>query len=112
MPLDSRDASYLWDMLDSAKAILQFTADISQDEYLKDRMRQLAVERALEIIGEAAKRVSEEFRRGHGEIPWRSLTGLRNVLAHEYSEIRQERIWALANKEVPELIKLLDEILT
>jgi uncharacterized protein with HEPN domain len=98
-------------MLDSAKTVFEFTADISQNEYLKDRMRQLAVERSLEIIGEAAKRVSEEFRYEHGEIPWRPLMGLRNVLTHEYGEIKRERIWVLAKKEVPELIKILEGIL-
>jgi len=111
MPLDKRDAGYLWDMLDSAKIVLEFTANVSQDDYLKDRMRQLAVERSLEILGEAAKRVSDEFRNEHEEVPWRSLTGLRNVLAHEYSEVKQERIWTLSKKEVPVLIKILDDIL-
>jgi uncharacterized protein with HEPN domain len=111
MPLDKRDAGYLWDMLDSAKSVFEFTGGISQDEYLENRMCQLAVERSLEIIGEAAKRVSDGFKREHDEIPWRSLIGLRNVLAHEYGEIKRERIWVLAKKEIPELIGILNRLL-
>ena len=75
------------------------------EQSLKDRKLQMAVERALEIIGIAAKHVSEGFQTDHAEIPWKKMIGLKNVLAHEYGDIRQERIWAVVATNVPELIR-------
>lgn len=66
-------------------------------------MRQLALERALEIIGEAARRVSEPFRDAHPEIPWKHIIGNRNVLAHNYDDIVQEVLWTTATRDVPRL---------
>ena len=70
----------------------------------------LAVERAVEIIGEAARRVSEEFRSAHPEIPWRSMIAQRNVLAHEYGEIKHERMWLLVTEHLPALIRDLEKL--
>ena len=65
----------------------------------------------LEIIGEAARRVSTEFRHAHPEIPWAKIIAHRNVLVHEYDEIRQERLWKTATIDVPLLITPLKELL-
>ena len=73
MPPDARDPKYLWDMLDAARTVLRMTAGVSYDEYRQNRMMQLAVERAIEIIGEAARRVSDSFQTAHPEIPWRPI---------------------------------------
>jgi uncharacterized protein with HEPN domain len=61
----------------------------------------------LEIIGEAAGRVSESFRDVHPEIPWRQIIGQRNVLIHEYGEIKHERIWKVVKENIPQLIEWL-----
>jgi uncharacterized protein with HEPN domain len=61
----------------------------------------------LEIIGEAAGRVSALFRNTHPEISWRQIIGQRNVLIHEYGEIKQERIWKVVRDNIPQLIELL-----
>ena len=84
---DERDPGYVWDMLDAARSIREFTRGLTQNEYLKDRKLQLAVEPALEIIGEAARLVSAEFRNRHSEIPWQQIIAQRNVIAHDYGEI-------------------------
>jgi len=107
---DERDAAYLWDMLDSAKTIRDFVQGIKLHSYLKDRKLQLAIERALEIIGEAARKVSEGFKETHPEIPWRAIVGQRNVLAHEYGEVKQERLWKVATSKIPELVSLLEPL--
>lgn len=107
MPSNPNDAAPLWDMLDAARAILDFVAGKKKEDYFRDRMLRGAVERHLEIIGEAARRVSESFRTQHPEIPWKRIIGLRNILAHEYGEIKHERIWDLAIREVPELVRVL-----
>ena len=105
-----RDSAYLWDMLDSAHSACEFTAGVPFDSYKRDRKLQLAVERAVEIIGEAARRVSEEYRLAHPEIPWRSMIAQRNVLAHEYGEIKHERMWLLVTEHLPALIHDLEKL--
>jgi len=111
MPLDERDKAYLWDMLDAALAVEEFVRGRTYEAYLSNRMMRGAVERHIEIIGEAARRVSEETRQAHSEIPWRAIVGQRNVLAHEYDEVLHEAIWAIATRRVPELIAALRKIL-
>jgi uncharacterized protein with HEPN domain len=98
-------------MLDAARQVVQFTRGVTFEVYIGDPMRRMAVERALEILGEAARRVSEGFRQAHSEIPWRDLIGQRNVLAHDYGEIKQDRIWESATRHAPELIGMLEPLL-
>lgn len=83
MQPESKDAAYLWDMLDAAQAIREFVATRSFEDYEADRMLRGAVERHLEIIGEAANKVSRGFRAAHPEIPWQRIIAQRNILAHE-----------------------------
>ncbi|MRR15436.1 MAG: DUF86 domain-containing protein [Deltaproteobacteria bacterium] len=71
-----------------------------------------AVERNLEIIGEAANRIPESFRNSHPQIPWRNIIGQRNILIHEYGEIKNERIWVLATERIPERVILLKPTLS
>lgn len=111
MQSEDRDAAYLWDMLDYAHTILKFTSGMNYNSYLKDRKLQLAVERCIEIIGESAKNVSETFKKEHPEIPWHLIIAQRNVIIHEYGEIKQDRIWTLAEKRIPELIELIKPLL-
>ena len=104
---DDRDAAHLWDMLDAARAVEEFTSPVKFGQYLEDRKLRMAVERAVEIIGEAARRVSDDFRGVHPEIPWKKIIGQRNVLVHEYGEVRHERMWVLATADIPGLIRKL-----
>ena len=104
---DERDAAYLWDLLDAARTVEQLSCSLDFTQYSNARRTQLAVERSLEIIGEAAGKVSASFRNAHPEIPWRQIIGQRNVLIHEYGEIKQERIWKVVRENVPQLIERL-----
>jgi len=108
---EERDAAYIWDMLDSAKTIVHFIANVSFDDFLQDRKLQLAIERAVEIIGEAARRISDKFKQAHPEIQWQSIIAQRNVLAHEYGEIKQDRMWLVATIHIPDLIAKLEPLL-
>jgi len=110
MPHDKRDPALLWDMIQAARETRGFVANLTFHKYMQSRMTQLAVERSIEIIGEAAHNVSEAFRAEHPEIPWRSMIGQRNVIVHEYGEIRQERLWIVATVRIPELIRLLEPL--
>jgi uncharacterized protein with HEPN domain len=108
---EERDAANIWDMLDAAKTIVQFTNDVKFEYFIQDRKLQLAVERAVEIIGEAARHVSNIFKQVHPEIPWQRIIAQRNVLAHEYGEIKQDRMWLVATIHIPELITKLEPLL-
>ena len=82
----------------------------SVEAYLKDRTLQLALERALEIVGESARKLSDSYRTDHQEIPWRAVIGLRTLLAHDYGNILQERLWSVAVERVPELVRSIEPL--
>lgn len=111
MSPEDRDPAYLWDMLDAARRIKEFTAGLSLDRYLQQEVLQSAVERQLEILGEAARRVSDPFKQAHPEIPWQPIIAQRNVLAHEYGEISHISIWKVVTTHVPSLIALLEPLI-
>jgi uncharacterized protein with HEPN domain len=69
MQREERDAAYLWDMLDAARAVREFVSSRTYADYQKDRMLRGAVERHIEIIGEAANHVSDDFQKAHTDIP-------------------------------------------
>lgn len=111
MQLEERDEAYLWDMLDAAKDIKSFLEVISCEQYLGDRKGQMAVERALEIIGEADRRVYDKTKAERKSIPWRNIIAQRNVIAHEYGEIKQDGIWEVMRKHIPSWIESLEKML-
>ena len=111
MPPEVRDPAYLWDMLEAARTVRRFVSGVTINQYMEDRKLQMAVERAVEIIGEAARRVTDAFKEAHPEIPWKRIIGQRHVLAHEYGEIKQERMWVVATGNIPELIAILEKVI-
>ncbi len=104
------NSAYLWDMLTAARAVETFVQGRSVADYLADLMLRSAVERQIEIIGEAARHVSATFQAAHTDIPWRPIQAQRHVLAHDYGEIRHERIWRVATMNIPELIQQLEPL--
>jgi len=110
MQPDELDAARLWDMLTYAQEICEGLSGLTFEEYLVNKDRRLATERRLEIVGEAARNVSEMFQDAHPEIPWRRIIGMRHVLAHEYGDIRQEIVFRVAQNYLPELVASLRRI--
>lgn len=108
---DDADAAYLWDMLQACREIASFTRDTALEDFLGDRKLVLAVERSLEIIGEAAGRISETFRVSHDEVPWRNIRGMRNILAHEYGQVNHEIVYKTVRDEIPMLRANLEKLL-
>jgi uncharacterized protein with HEPN domain len=110
MPLNENDLSYLIDIVDCILDINEFTRSISYNEFKKEKMRKLAVERQLEIIEQAANKISKETQDAFETIPWGKIIGLRNKLAHDYGEILAERIWNISKTSIQELINELKKI--
>ena len=107
---DTRDAGYLLDMLQHAEGVVRAVERHAFDDYAADEDLRLAVERRIEIIGEAARRISETFQKAHPEVPWRKIVAQRNILAHKYGEIEDEILWDVATVSVPELLRLLEPL--
>jgi uncharacterized protein with HEPN domain len=97
-------------MLEAAREIAGFVASLTPAQFEADRRTRYAVERQLLVIGEAARNVSDALKQAQPAIPWQSIVGQRNVLAHEYGEVLVERVWLVATERIPELIRLLEPL--
>ena len=110
MKPENRDAGYLWDMLEAARETRELMQGVTLDALLSDIRTQRALERMLEIIGEAAGRISEPMRTAHPEIPWVAIIGQRNIIAHGYAVIDYGRLFATVANDIPTLILNLERI--
>jgi uncharacterized protein with HEPN domain len=111
MKAEDRDTAYLWDLRRFARESHGIVRRIGFERLEKDSIRRLALERTLELVGEAARRVSQTFQRKHPQIDWRGLIGQRNVIAHDYGEIDHRRLYQAARVKIPLLLEELDRIL-
>lgn len=111
MQPEDRDHAHLWDMLSGAQEVGQILADASLDEFESNLTMMRAIERCIEIVGEAARRVSPATRAIHTQIPWSDIIGQRNILAHEYGQIDYELLYKTASHDVPQLVSILQDLL-
>ncbi len=101
---------YIDDIRDSIEAIKRYTAGLTKEDFFSSTEKQDAVYRRLEVIGEAANRLPDEFRNQYPLIPWNKIVGMRNVLIHEYDSIDLDRVWGTIQKDITKLegyIKLI-----
>lgn len=105
-----RDDSYLLDMLLAAREAKEFTTDLSFEKFQQNRVVQLAVLKAIEVIGEAASRVSAESTEAHPEIAWTKIIGMRNRLVHGYFNVNLKRVWETVQQDIPGLISQLEPL--
>lgn len=108
MPPGESEVAYLWDMLNAAREALSYVQGVQETAYMRDRMRQRALERTIEVLGEAASHVSEPGRNDLPGIDWRRIIGQRIVLAHRYSKVDHALLYKTTRESVPELISLLE----
>lgn len=101
---------YLAHILECAQKIERYTKG-GERKFLKDTMTQDAVIRNFEIIGEAAKRVPDAYRRRHPEILWRLMAGFRDVLIHAYEGIDLKRVWSIVRYDLPKVKNAIEAIL-
>lgn len=101
MSPSERDVASVWDMVQAIAGILQDTKGFSLDAFLGDRKTRRAVERELEILGEAARRISPEFQQLHPEIDWRNTLNLRNLTAYRYETVSYEELWRIVQDVLP-----------
>lgn len=86
-----RDAVSILDMLEAARKVVEYATGLDESSFMASSRDQDAILRQLTIVGEAAKRVSEEFRTSHPEVPWRRVAGFRDVVVHDYFKVESRK---------------------
>lgn len=110
-PDPARDPGYLQDMLEAAKVVASFVAGKTRDQYTNDLLLRSAVERQIEIIGEAARHLSQPTRDANPGVPLLAIITQRHRLSHEYATINDELIWQVASIHAPRLVLQIAAIL-
>ena len=104
------DDALLLDMLLYCEQAVQFASTLTVEEFKASRLHQLAVVKAVETVGEAASKISDETQQAHPEIPWSKIIGMRNRLVHGYSSIRLDVVWRTVKEDIPALAGQLRRI--
>jgi len=103
-----RDEPTLLDIATAARLVLEFTKDMDKAAFLDDIKTQSSVLHQLMVLGEAVKRLSDDFRARHPEIPWVLMAGMRDKLIHGYDIVDLEEVWKTANRDMPHLLQWLE----
>ena len=111
MPSNNRDIASVWDMVQAIQHIQTFAENLSFEDYINDIRTVSAVERQFEILGEAARRISDDFRKTHPLIDWQRIVGLRNIVIHRYDEVDQDTLWKIIHSELAFLKTQLEALL-
>ena len=102
---------YIEDIIGAMNDTLSFVKDMEYDGFVEDRKTVYAVIRALEIIGEAVKKIPVSVKNRYPQIPWKEMAGMRDKVIHEYSGVDLKRVWSTAKKDIPDLKPIFEKIL-
>lgn len=109
---DRDDAARLLDMLEACERVVRYTSSRSLADFEADDYFRSAVERQIEIVGEAARGVSDKFKQLNPDVPWRPIVAQRHILAHEYGEIQAPLVWRVATLHIPRLATQLRNLIS
>lgn len=102
---------YIKDILRNMRDAEEFVGGMSYDDFAGDKKTFNAVVRSLEIIGEAAKNVSEEIREKYPTVPWKEMAGMRDKVIHAYFGVDREAVWIAVKDRIPEILPVMENIL-
>ena len=105
-----RDSEYLLDILEAARLAMTYVAEKTKGEFEADIQCQDAVIRRLEIIGEAARRISGQTRSALPHLPWNAMIGMRSVMIHEYDDVDLSVVWDTVQNHLPGLIRSIQPL--
>lgn len=108
--MNERDRQILIRLRGEVRLVSQMLDGFELQAFLADERTKRAVCMTLINIGELVKNLSDEFRMAHKHIPWRAISGLRDITAHKYQTLRMEDVWLTATRDIPQLKKELDTI--
>ena len=94
---------FIDDILQNINDIESFSKGLTKDKFQNNKLKQNAIIRSLEIIGEAVKNIPDPFRNKHPDIPWRKIAGFRDVLSHAYFGVNLDRVWKIIESDLPKL---------
>jgi uncharacterized protein with HEPN domain len=106
-----RDDAYLMDIVIACRKTTGFLSGVRWEDFEHDELRQQAVIRMIEIIGEAARNLTPAFRDAHPEVPWRDMINMRHILTHMYWRVDVAKVWDAARNDVPELLTSIEPLL-
>lgn len=104
----SRDDAWILDIVHAGRLAIEFVGDLDETAFMQDLKTQAAVTRQIEVIGEAAKRLSDDFRSRHPDLPLRQAAGMRDRVIHQYGDVDIRRVWMVVAKDLPQLISKLE----
>jgi uncharacterized protein with HEPN domain len=107
-----RDEASLLDIVNAGKRVLQYAQGLSKAELSRNIEKQSAILYQIIVLGEAAKRLFPEFRHHYAAIPWKSIAGMRDIVAHQYDRIDIDILWDAIHTNIPELLSMLEPLLT
>jgi len=102
---------YVQDVVEAMGDALRFVEGLEYKDFVKDKKTVYAVTRAVEIIGEAVKKIPGSVRKRYRRIPWKRMAGMRDKLIHEYFGVDLRRVWNTVQKDIPELKPMFEKIL-
>ena len=105
------DLVYVGHMLDMARKAHGKTQGISRRQYAADENLRIALAHIIQVIGEAARKVSQKYRDAHPEISWKAIVGMRHKVVHDYLNIDEDIVWQTATQELPVLVSQLEGLL-
>ncbi len=106
----ARDEASLLDIQQAARQIVRFRGDMDREAFMGDEAIQSAILHQLLVIGEATKRLSDEFRQAHPGIPWKPMAGMRDRVIHDYNNVDLDEVWITVTRDIPALLDELEPL--
>jgi uncharacterized protein with HEPN domain len=109
--MSPEDSVYLGHMLDMTRRVNEITRSNKRGDYDADDILRMGLTHLVQVIGEAARRVSSDFQKQHPEIPWRQIIGMRHRIVHDYMRVDEDVLWQVVSSDLPALLPILEKLM-